>query len=278
MKLILADDNKIELNLLERECRALPTAQIAGSFTAAEEAIDFVRRNPDVELALLDIEMPGMNGMELADALREIRRDILIVFVTAHSERAADALRRKADYIVFKPFDSEDIRDAMERASLMQQRQNKPIYATMFGPFDVMYHGRIIRFRTAKAKELMALLLCRRGTNLSIHDMVDCLWDGDDMADVQSVGYRQVIKDLTDTLGEYGISDILERGRGYVRLDTSNIDADYYRFLRGIPEDVIRFQGRFLDAYSWSEGYIYRMIETKEIWMANRKENGQGQG
>lgn len=274
MKLILVDDSAIELNLLLRECSQIPNTEIAGTFTQGTDALSFVRAHRDVQLALLDIEMPGMNGIELAEELRKIRRDILIIYITAHSEFAAEAMRHKADYLVFKPYDAEDIRDAMDRASLMQKRQEKPVYAETFDGFDVTRGGSAIRFRSSKAKELMALLIVRRGGRLSIHEIVECLWNGDDTADVSTVGYRKVIKDLTDTLADCGLSDILERDRGSVRLRTEKIDSDYYRFLRGNPEAILRFQGKFLSEYPWSEEYIFPLVEAKELWLAERKRNG----
>ena len=77
----------------------------------------------EVHLILLDVMMPGMDGIHLAQALRRLRSDIIIVFATAHPKFAVEALKMKADYIIFKPFDREDIADVMERAKLLRRRQ-----------------------------------------------------------------------------------------------------------------------------------------------------------
>ena len=122
MKTILVDDMILDLQLFELKCADMPDFEIVGKFTDPLAAIAFAESNV-VDFAVLDIDMPGMNGMELARRLREIRSDIIIVFATAHPKFAVDALKMKADYVVFKPFDREDIMDVLERAKLFRQRQ-----------------------------------------------------------------------------------------------------------------------------------------------------------
>lgn len=264
MKLIMVDDSLIELNLFAVECAEMPNFELVGMFQTAQEALDYVQAHQDVDFALLDIDMPVINGIELAARLRHIRKDIIIIFVTGHTEFAAEAIRQKADYVVFKPFDKEDVLDALERAQLMRPRQQKRLYCRTFGAFDMFIDGNPVRFRSHKAKELMALLVCYEGKNVSIHDIVDCLWDGDDTASVNTVGYRKAIKNLTDTLAEYDAASVIERTRGFCRLNADEVDSDYYQFLRGNLEMIAAFQGQFLSEYPWSEPYIGRMLDLKE--------------
>lgn len=263
MKLILVDDSLIELNLFATECAHLDDTEIVGMFNRGDEALAFFTEHPEVEGALLDIDMPVMNGIELAAKLRALRPDIIIIFVTGHTEFAAEAIRQKADYILFKPFDREDVIDALERARLMHLRQSKPCYATMFDSFNFMIQNRNVRFKSAKAKELLALLLSKEGRDVSIYEIVDCLWNGDDMADVRSVGYRKAIKNLSDTLEEYNIGDLLIRTRGYCRINMSMVDSDYFQYLRGEKSAILRYHGQFLAEYPWAEQYIYRLDELK---------------
>ena len=83
MKTILVDDMLLDMQLLELKCAGMPEIEIVGKFTVPEEAIVYAEAH-EVEFAMLDIDMPGMNGIELAMRLREMRRDIIIVFITAH--------------------------------------------------------------------------------------------------------------------------------------------------------------------------------------------------
>ena len=175
VKTILVDDMLLDMQLFELKCKDVPDFEIVGKFTDPMEAIRYAQEHV-VDFALLDIDMPGMNGMELARQLRLLRSDVIIVFVTAHPKFAVDALKMKADYIVFKPFDRDDIIDVMERAKLFRQRQKKRFYFHTFGLFDMLIDGKPVKFRSGKAKELMALCVWRNGRPVSIYEMVECLW------------------------------------------------------------------------------------------------------
>ena len=117
MKTILVDDMLLDLQLFELKCADMPDFEIVGKFTDPQAAIEYASGHV-VDFALLDIDMPGMDGIQLAQALRRLRSDIIIVFATAHPKFAVEALKMKADYIIFKPFDREDIADVMEADTL----------------------------------------------------------------------------------------------------------------------------------------------------------------
>lgn len=264
MKTILVDDMLLDMQLFELKCRDVPDFEIVGKFTDPLEAIAYAEENV-VDFALLDIDMPGMNGMELARHLRTLRSDIIIVFVTAHPKFAVDALKMKADYIVFKPFDRDDIIDVMERAKLFRQRQKKRFYFHTFGPFDMLIDGQPARFRSGKAKELMALCVWRSGRPVSIYKMVECLW-GDVAADTpEKTGYRRAIKDLADTLKSYDAESLFLRERGSIRIDMSQCDSDYQAMLGGDVDAACRFQGSFMSQYSWAEEAVFGLEQRKKV-------------
>ena len=264
MKTILVDDMLLDMQLFELKCKDVPDFEIVGKFTDPMEAIRYAQEHV-VDFALLDIDMPGMNGMELARQLRLLRSDVIIVFVTAHPKFAVDALKMKADYIVFKPFDRDDIIDVMERAKLFRQRQKKRFYFHTFGLFDMLIDGKPVKFRSGKAKELMALCVWRNGRPVSIYEMVECLW-GDEAADApEKTGYRRAIKELADTLKSYDADALFLRERGSIRIDMSKCDSDYQAFLNGDPDAACRFQGSFMEQYSWAEAAVYGIEERKKV-------------
>lgn len=269
MKTILVDDMLLDLQLFELKCADMPDFEIVGKFTDPLEAIAYAREHI-VDFAVLDIDMPGMNGMELARQLRQLRSDIIIVFATAHPKFAVDALKMKADYIIFKPFDREDIMDVLERAKLFRQRQKKRFYFHTFGLFDMEVDGSAVHFRSGKAKELMALCLFRNGRPVSIHEMVEYLW-GEDAADFpENTGYRRTIKELTDTLKAYSAEALFLRERGSIRIRMELVDSDYQQFLNGSMEACCKFQGAFMQQYSWAESAVYELQERKKIMLAGK--------
>lgn len=276
MKTILVDDMLLDLQLFELKCADMPDFEIVGKFTDPNEAIEYAASHV-VDFALLDIDMPGMNGIELARKLREIRRDIIIVFATAHPKFAVEALKMKADYMIFKPFDREDIADVMERAKLLRRRQRKRFYFHTFGAFDMLVDGEPIRFRSGKAKELIALCVFRAGHPVSIHEMVEYLW-GENAGAADGTGYRRTIKELADTLRDHAAEELLLRSRGSLRVRMDLADSDYQDFMNGDEDAICQFQGVFMQQYSWAEPMVYTLQEKKELMLARMGKRGKNEG
>ena len=127
MRTIVVDDEELSMRQFEIECAQVREIELVGRFTNPLEALEYARNNT-VDFALLDIEMPQMNGIELARRLREIKRDMIIIFVSGYSDYVLDALKMKSDYYVFKPYSREDIMDALNRARLLAKGQAKRVF------------------------------------------------------------------------------------------------------------------------------------------------------
>lgn len=87
------------------------------SITEAENGIEAVRiiREKNPELVFLDIQMPGMNGFEVIEAVG-VENMPAVVFVTAYDEYAIDAFEVQAVDYLLKPFDQERFRKSLNRA------------------------------------------------------------------------------------------------------------------------------------------------------------------
>jgi FixJ family two-component response regulator len=86
----------------------------ADVFASAEEFLnsDHLRQT---HCLILDVRLPGMNGLELKRHLESSRRDIPVIFITAHGDEAARAraLREGALEYLFKPFNDEALLNAI---------------------------------------------------------------------------------------------------------------------------------------------------------------------
>ena len=85
MKTLIVDDNKISLEFLNEICMDSPYVYVAGTFTDPEAAWKFAKDNY-IELALLDVRMPKLNGIELGKRIRSIYPECVIIYVTAYKE------------------------------------------------------------------------------------------------------------------------------------------------------------------------------------------------
>ena len=88
--------------------------EVVGEANNAIEALQLIKAIP-YDVIFLDINMPGLSGVQLAEALAAHPRPPAIIFVTAHSEHAVKAFEVKAtDYLV-KPVELERLKQAISR-------------------------------------------------------------------------------------------------------------------------------------------------------------------
>ena len=135
--------------------------------------------------------------------------------------------------------------------------------------------GEPVKFRSGKAKELMALCVYQNGRPVSIHEIVENLWgeNGD------GAGYRRTIKELADTLRDYGAEEMFLRSRGSLRVRMDLADSDFQAFMSGDEDAICQFQGEFMQQYSWAEPMVYTLQEKKELMLARMgKRHMQGGG
>lgn len=114
---IIADDEVLARQKLRRLLLEEPDIEVIGEGSTASEILDLVKVT-NAQLLFLDIQMPGMDGMELVEALygsREARTPSL-VFTTAYDQYALRAFEVKAVDYLLKPYTPERLHAAVQRA------------------------------------------------------------------------------------------------------------------------------------------------------------------
>ena len=112
MRCIIVDDEPIARKGIQKLVARISQLELLDSFNSAEAAAGYMQIT-NVDLIFLDIQMPGVNGIEFA---RSIPKHTLIIFTTAYSEYALDSYEVDAvDYLV-KPIDAAKFRKAVDKA------------------------------------------------------------------------------------------------------------------------------------------------------------------
>jgi len=119
VKVLVADDEKLARQRLVRLLGEIEGVTIVAECTNTDEVLAAVK-NAEIDVALLDIEMPGLSGME-AFAMMGPRAPF-VVFCTAHASYAVEAFDRGAADYVLKPVDPERLRTAIERARARMEK------------------------------------------------------------------------------------------------------------------------------------------------------------
>lgn len=112
LRCAIIDDEPLALDLMESYVRKTPELKLVNRYSSAKNALKGLEEEP-VDIVFLDIQMPQMTGLELAEKLDS---DTRIVFTTAFSQYAADSYKTHALDYLLKPISYEDFLGACNKA------------------------------------------------------------------------------------------------------------------------------------------------------------------
>ncbi len=123
MRVLIVDDEPLARSALENVLHARSDIESVDSAADALEALGLLQKRP-YDVLLLDIRMPELSGIGLADRLVKLKSPVpSIIFVTAHGQHAVTAFEKHAVDYVLKPFSDERIHDALDTAALRTQTE-----------------------------------------------------------------------------------------------------------------------------------------------------------
>ena len=180
--LIVDDDPDIRnvLNLLLRS--DYETAEAADGFAAVE----YIQQNPETDLVILDVMMPGMDGIETCEKIRE-SSNVPILFLTAKSaeqDRIA-AYRSGGDDFLSKPFSQPELL-AKVSSLLRRYREYRGKPASMvwnFGNLEVDLNTRMVRSAgenvplTDTEYSILEFLVKNRGRTVTTQELYESVWN-----------------------------------------------------------------------------------------------------
>ena len=259
MNAICVDDEAQFLRHVVDSCRKIRLLKSVRGFTRPGEALDWVQKNP-ADLAILDINMPDMTGLELARRLREMNPGMAIIFLTAFSQYALDAYEVHPTSYLLKPVDQGRLTREIEYALFGREARKPPHIAVQtFGHFEILVDGQTLAFRRSKSKELLAYLVDRRGAGVTRQDAFAALWE-DRVYDASMQKQMDVIiRSLRDTLKSSGIGELFELKNRNLRILPELVDCDLYRFLAGDQEAVNAYFGEYMSQYTWASSTEARL-------------------
>jgi two-component SAPR family response regulator len=225
-------------------------------FTSPTKALEFIKTNK-IHIALLDIEMPAINGLELAKKIHKLSPDTCIIFITSYSQYALDAFSVDAIAYLLKPFTESELEKALKRASTIVNHninnEINNIQINTFDGFDVYINDKILYFPRQKSKELLALLVDHKGASLTAKEAMAYLWEDKPVDDKLKENFKKCSSTLKKVVKEMGIEHILNIKYNNLSINTSAFNCDYYDFLNGDPKALRLYHGVYMPNYSWAE-------------------------
>lgn len=122
LKVLIVDDEALaraRLRTLLGDCTA-PAASVEAEAANATQAVEWLQRN-QADVALIDIHMPGADGLTLARNLRALPNPPAVVFVTAYAEHAVHAFELEAVDYLTKPVRLERLQATLQKVERLRQ-------------------------------------------------------------------------------------------------------------------------------------------------------------
>lgn len=263
MRVLVVDD---ENSILEEAREMLhsidPSMEIVRQ-NNSRKAFELFRQE-SFDLAILDIEMPGMNGLMLAKEMKLYNPRINLIFVTAYSRYAVDAFSLYASGYLLKPLKQDKLKEALENLRFSPDQMETAIkshtnekkqgfYVRCFGTFEVYYNGMRVEFERNRAKEILAYLIDKKGEAADTEEICLVLWEDSQKAFDNHHYFRNLMSQLKKTLKDYHVQDILVISRNQFAVDPDKINCDYYSFLKGEAPGIQAYHGEYMMQYSWAE-------------------------
>lgn len=242
MRIILVDDEPLALELLELQIKKIKNAEIV-KFTHLDidKHVDVIK---DADLVFLDIEMPGENGLELADHILEVNPSLEIVFITAFNKYAVQAFELNALDYIMKPVQLERLEKTFERLDINNTPKELPfsssLHINVCGELTFEQNGKseYPKWRTAKAQELFLYLLYHAGTTVRKSEIVELHWPDFELERAFSQLYT-TIYNIRKTLNEYNN-----------HLTVKSVQDGYTLILKNVFVDIVEWEGKIMNAPS----------------------------
>lgn len=248
MLIFAVDDEPKALRVLSRAITEAAPEAVVAEFDRAGDVIAAVEGGATPDVLFSDADMPGMNGVELARALKIRCPGLNVIFATGYDDYMRDAFSLRVSGYMKKPITAEDVRVELENLRHPVVPAPRRVRFQCFGNFEVFIDGVPVSTLRGKTKEYLAYLV-DRGTLCTGAEIAAALWT----RDVSSAYIRKLRKDLLDTFTAAGCGDVLIHGWHQQGIRTDLVDCDYYDWKQGRPWAINAYHGEYMSQYSWAE-------------------------
>ncbi len=253
MRIYLIDDEEIILNgelELLRECCPEDEIEV---FQTEEKFLQRVIERP-CDVAFMDINLAGTDGIHVGKRLKEIVPNVNIIFLTAYDNYYREAMGLRVSGYLLKPLSKADVLSELDNLRYAVSREiKKRIQVTCFGNFDVKkMDGTPVRFERSKSKEAFAYLIHLNGSSCTIRELAAVLFEDEPFDRKNQMYIQKIVSSLMKNLREIGAERVIEKGFNSLAVNPALIECDYYQFLEEDSERRFSRPDIYMEQYSWA--------------------------
>lgn len=139
------------------------------------------------------------------------------------------------------------------------------IFIQTFCGFDVFIANQAVYFSSKKSKELLALLVSKRGCSVPLSEIAYTLYSDTPERtaknNIRVIGYR-----LRQILREYGCEELLIHRPGVYSVNTGLFTCDYYEFMKENRTYITAYTGKYMPEYWWASGVVPYLNVVYELY------------
>lgn len=239
LRTVIVEDELLALNRMKRYVGEHPKYELVGAYSDPFEAL---RDIPGLEADVLfiDIGMPGLNGLQLAE---QVKNEFMqIVFTTAYREYAVEAFRVEAVDYLLKPITRKSIDSVASKLEKIKKllaiqsiESRAPVMKVQcFGSFQTTNKaGEIVKWPTKKTEEMFAYFIVKEGQIVNKWIIADMLWPEMDSSRAIHNVYNTIYR-MKKTFEKFSLPlSIRVINEGYMLEVEEEVEVDFYK-IRGL--------------------------------------------
>ncbi|GKU77868.1 response regulator [Paenibacillus sp. L3-i20] len=281
----LVDDEEHALNLLEMFLHKTGEIQTTGRFNNGYDALQAIETTKP-EVWFLDIEMPGMNGMDLAERIRSYDPEAAIVYVTAYDQYAIKAFELAAMDYLLKPIEPIRLNGTIARlkkgiegksvevVSDIKDEITNSLSIRLLGAFYASTDsGGVYKWRTAKEKELLIYLALQNGNPVHRDRIIEDLWPDDPYLKAK-VYLHTCISLIRKHLKQLGLDGVVVYEKERYVLEASRIEVDVLCFKKRVAKQMSGTAMQIDDAVEMMKLYKGNLLQDEDYpWVSQESEH-----
>ncbi len=293
MRAIVVDDEYLSLESMTRLLQRFEI-EVAGAFQDPREALKR-QEALGADVAFVDIEMPELNGLELAARLQSAQPGMQIVFVTAYEQYAIEAFELAAIDYLLKPIQLKRLETTINRLrARTAEPAPEPLAETASAPTVCLFHRLSfldaqgqplnVAWRTAKARETFAYLIHAGDKTPSREELLDRIWPDVD-PDKAITHLHTTIYQIRQSMKTVGLPLGVQYKEGRYHVELGGMQVDFLNWEKALREAIEAeddaalnrmllqgYRGDYLETedYMWADGERDRL---RALWLDHALKN-----
>lgn len=207
MLIYAVDDEKLALGLVEDVVAETIPDCVFTPFSSGSAYLAAMREKP-ADIVLLDVEMPGMTGIELAEQTLAIAENANVIFLTGYSQYKGDAMDVFASGYILKPITKEKLEKQLHHLR-HPVKVSEGARLSVDEKLIIRIEEKEVRFKRRKTAELFWYLFLLNGRRAEAREIRCALFGRVNGLDVRTNSYFHHLKaDLKQSLVEIGAGDV----------------------------------------------------------------------